>query len=633
MPRDYKRKTDRQSWSTESMQKAIEAVRKNEMGWLLASKTFGIPQATLRRHALGNNKTLESNSKGLGSWKLTFPPDVEKQLVQHLKFLESRLFGLTRSSVQELAYQLAEKNGFSHRFNRQKQKAGQDWMDGFLRRNKDISLRKPEATSAARAQAFNRPQVQNFFQLYGKLLESVKFKPHRVYNADESGLSTVQKPQKILATTGRKQVGVLTSAERGINTTVVCCANAIGTFVPPMMIFPRKNMKKELVDGAPAGTLGVAQQSGWMTTEIFLKWMKHFQSFVKASIDDEVILIVDGHASHKGIETLEYAKENGIHVICLPPHCTHRMQPLDVSFFAPLKTYLNQELSKWLKAHPGRVVTQFQIAGLFNDAYGKAATVQNGCHGFKSTGIWPLNPEVFPDYMYEPAETTNIPLEAVSSQLPHQKMTPGHISMPGPTRKQDDDSCLVSVTDVQAVETTGTQFQLQRFGAVISNENNPVEIVENNTQQAENLPADNEAHSSSYVLSVPIEEISPTPKGRFISGQGKRKQKTRQTSLVLTSTPNMTDIKSKNKPKDPSQKRRRAVTRKLNNEDSEEEIFPANTLDDEEDCPCIYCNDLYSRSKPRENWLRCLSCSHWAHASCADVPSRTKRFICELCQS
>lgn len=243
------------------------------------------------------------------------------------------------------------------------------------------------------------------------------------------------------------------------------------------------------IDEAPPGSLGVAQQSDWMTTEIIMKWINHFQSFVKASIDDKVIQIVDGHASHKGIETLEYAKENGIHVICLPPHCTHRMQPLDVSFFGPLKTYYNQEIAKWLKAHPGRVVTHLQIAGFFNEAYGKAATVQNACHGFKSTGIWPLNPDIFPDYIYEPAGTTNIPLEDSSNEQPSQL-----------------------ATVMSSVE----------------------------------------------------------------SGQ------------VLTH--------------------------------------------DEEDCACIYCNDLYSRSKPGEDWLRCVQCSLWAHASCADVPRRTKRFICELCQ-
>jgi hypothetical protein len=95
---------------------------------------------------------------------------------------------------------------------------------------------------------------------------------------DETGLTTVQKPQKILATKGRKQIGCLCSAERGSNVTVVCCTNAIGAFIPPCMIFPRKNMKNELVDEAPTGTLGLAQESGWMNTEVFVKWLKTFSS-------------------------------------------------------------------------------------------------------------------------------------------------------------------------------------------------------------------------------------------------------------------------------------------------------------------------------------------------------------------
>lgn len=640
MPRHYQRTTDRQSWSAVSMQKAIAAVKNNKMGWLLASKTFGVPQATLRRHASESNKNLKPNSKGLGCWKTTFPPEVERQLVQHLKLLESRLFGLTRTCVQELAFEMAERNGFTHRFNLQKRKAGQEWLEGFLKRNKDISLRKPEPTSAARAQAFNRPQVQKFFELYGNLLESENLTPHRIYNADESGLSTVQKPQKILATTGRKQVGVITSAERGTNTTVVCCVNAVGTYVPPMLIFPRKYMKHELVDEAPPGTLGVAQQSGWMTTDIYLKWLKHFQSFVKSSINDKVILIVDGHASHKGIECLEFAKQNGIIIICLPPHCTHRMQPLDVSFFAPLKIYFSQDISKWLKAHPGRVVTQFQIAGLFNEAYGKAATVQNACNGFKNTGIWPLNPEIFPDYMYEPAETTNIPLENIVNDQVNQQTIVVPVPIAGPSTQQDP--IIFPIPNVSQVDTT-TQFHLTKS---FFNNNNTAEItvtteqLEDNSSQDLLLITGNQNHSSAiniehpscFSLAVPLEAISPMPKGHFISGQGKRKPKSRQTSLVLTSTPNIVAIKSKNEPKAPQKKKRRTVTKALFEDDSDIENVSSNFQDDEDDCPCIYCNDLFSRSKPGEDWLRCLNCLRWAHASCADVPKRTKRFICELCQ-
>jgi hypothetical protein len=45
----YTRKSTRQSWDEKAMQRAIDAINKQEMGWLRASKVFGVPQATIRR--------------------------------------------------------------------------------------------------------------------------------------------------------------------------------------------------------------------------------------------------------------------------------------------------------------------------------------------------------------------------------------------------------------------------------------------------------------------------------------------------------------------------------------------------------------------------------------------------------
>lgn len=280
--------------------------------------------------------------------------------------------------------------------------------------------------------------------------------------------------------------------------------------------------------------------------------------------------------------------------------------------------------------------------------------MQNGCNGFKSTGIWPLNPEIFPDYMYEPAETTNIPLEDTSNlQCSRQKAT-NPVPIAGPSTQQHlDDLIALSVTnDHQICEITKT-LHPQTFRAVTPDNNGTIQTIEsteqaNNstaiTDQDLNLPAPNQNRPSVYqqrgyyqkqrlpscTLAASIENISPVPIGQYISGQGKRKPKKRETYLILTSTPNMNEIKSRNEPKAPSEKRRRNVTTILE-DDSDEENWPNNAQEDEEDCACIYCNDLFSRSKPGEDWLRCLICLHWAHASCADVPKRTKRFICELC--
>ena len=71
------------------------------------------------------------------------------------------------------------------------------------------------------------------------------------------------------------------------------------------------------------------------------------------------------------MKVIDLARVNGVVLLCIPPHCSHKMQPLDVSFTKSLSIYYDQELEKWLRNHPGRVVTIFQVAELFGIAYTK----------------------------------------------------------------------------------------------------------------------------------------------------------------------------------------------------------------------------------------------------------------------
>ncbi|CAH2088545.1 unnamed protein product [Euphydryas editha] len=224
-------------------------------------------------------------------------------------------------------------------------------------------------------------------------------------------------------------------------------------------------------------------------------------------------------------------------------------------------------IAKWLKAHPGRVVTHLQIAGLFNEAYGKAATVENACHGFKSTYI-------ILDYMYEPAETTNIPLEDSSNvQLPLPATVISSVEaeqvLIQPLQQADD---LVPVTSTSQVAKAAASPPVQPYHDTISEENNLAKITELTNPQAGKSSQVTTTHSGSEVvftaagtkerpssstLAVHIETLSQVPKECFIGSQGKRKPKNRQSSLVLTCTPNMLEIKSKNEPKAPPTKKKR----------------------------------------------------------------------------
>jgi len=61
----------------------------------------------------------------------------------------------------------------------------------------------------------------------------------------------------------------------------------------------------------------------------------------------------------------------------------------------PLKTFYCQEIEKWLRSHPGRVVTVYQIGELFGNAYKRAATGKIAANGFRATGLFPCDKNIF----------------------------------------------------------------------------------------------------------------------------------------------------------------------------------------------------------------------------------------------
>ena len=139
--------------------------------------------------------------------------------------------------------------------------------------------------------------------------------------------------------------------------TVVTSMSPTGHFIPPLLVFPRKYMKPELMNGTLPGSIHMCHPSGWIQSEIFSQWFLHFIKHTKL-IKDPVILVLDRHYSQtRNLEVITLARKNQVDIICLPPHSSHKMQPLDKAFMGPLKTCYYQEIEKWLHSHPGRVVT------------------------------------------------------------------------------------------------------------------------------------------------------------------------------------------------------------------------------------------------------------------------------------
>jgi len=248
--------------------------------------------------------------KDLGGFKMTFDAGFEKDLEEYIIDMSNRFFGITNIDLRTMAFELAVRNCVPNKFNSVTKCAGKKWLYAFRQRNTNIALRKPESTSYARATGFNKPAVQKFYNLLGDLITKHGFDGSRIFNCDETGMKTVQQQHaKVLAKAGQRQVGALTSAERGKNVTFICTVSGCGQFVPPCFVFPRKRENPVLMDQAPTAAKVFFQETGWMNGEIFVKYIQHFVDHVKPTVEKPCLLILDGHASHtKSLDVVDLAR-------------------------------------------------------------------------------------------------------------------------------------------------------------------------------------------------------------------------------------------------------------------------------------------------------------------------------------
>ncbi|XP_054709205.1 uncharacterized protein LOC129218910 [Uloborus diversus] len=229
------------------------------------------------------------------------------------------------------------------------------------------------------------------------MFEKYKFQSKDVWNTDETGVQTVQRPGKVIAEKGVRQVAKATSAERGQTVTIATAVKAIGNALPPLFIFPRVFFKDYFIKEGPQGCIGTADPFGWMTGSSFLTFIRHFHSHVKSTLHQPYLLLLDNHDSHLSIQVLNFCKDNGIILLSFPPHTSHRLQLLDVSVYGPFKRYYFAAVDNWLVSNPGKTVTIYDIPNLVNCAFLNAMTPNNIVAGFKASGIVPYNPDVFTD--------------------------------------------------------------------------------------------------------------------------------------------------------------------------------------------------------------------------------------------
>lgn len=564
----------------EEYQELRESGMKPNMRML--ARAWNIPKTTLHRRLSGK---VTGHSHMIGR-KPLLSQDSELKLVELIKLLASRGFPMRRVDIQKLVYKFAQLNHIPG-FSETREQAGQYWMDNFLRRHQSVSLRKPEGLSASRAGCLNEITITKWFNLYENLLRTLGIHdlPSHIWNMDETGLQDHFLTSKVVAEKGQPCFQI-TSGEKGETTTALACFNAAGEYGPLMVIFKAKRVKCEWSYDIPPKTILRATEKGWIASDILVDWGQYFVSNLPKEDARPHVLLLDGHSSHVyNLAFLQLMKASNVHVMCYPPHVTHKLQPADKSLFKSLKSHWTEEGRKFIRQTGGGKLPKSQFFTVFRRAWEKAATVKTAQAGFRATGMFPVDMQVLGTRIFEPSLTSERPLsEWVGSEVEVGEEANN-------TQEENDGVFIPLIEDPQDVEmerVLPTPTSLLPHSSLTM-----PQATECTTTPVKEVDAG--SVSMADLVTLPHRKRGPTRK------------RSKPPSFLLTSSDHfnymMKTKKNKSGRKAVNQTKAKPGTSKEGND------------------VCLACKFRYGSvndPKKTEEWVKCSLCEGWYHQTCAE---------------
>lgn len=392
----------------------------------LANK-YKIPLTTLRDHVQQSNLKTKSGPNPYLSIK------EEECLVLWIKEMGYNGIKLSVEDVQNKAKQIYEmriKEAKENNINYSTPKFSRKWFRLFKKRH-NLSFKKGEKLDNNKKK-INKEDVLTFFNNLQNVCEENNIPTTRIYNADETGISLCPTLPKMLAKKGDNLIVCTTEKKKQITLLVTICSN--GKLLTPLLIYKGKTVSNEQLEKIPNNWLFSATDNAFINGNVFLDWIKKIGKDINVSKENPALLILDSHRTRENTYALEWAKNNGMHILCLPSGATHLMQPLDVSLFKPFKTkyteyiYKMNEENGTIKVYSG-VTNWWEVLPHVKKALEECFTEEKIKEAFKSCGINPFDaqkiiqklekkyqpPQLSDDLLSKIFNTTIIPISKPTS--------------------------------------------------------------------------------------------------------------------------------------------------------------------------------------------------------------------------
>lgn len=310
----------------------------------------------------------------------------EELIVERLVLVSRWGFPLSKQELRKIIQEYLNLAGRSSRFI--DNLPGPDFARGFMRRHKKLTIRMANPIKRSRAE-LSPEIVQEFFGRLSKVAEGVP--PQNILNYDETNLQNNPGAKAAIYRKGVKYAEQVRDHSKEC-ITVMMCGSASGEMLPPYVIYKAKYVRDTWTEGGPEDALYHATPSGWIDSFLFTDWFKKIALPYLKQLEGKKILIGDNLQSHFSDEVLRLCAANNVEFICLPVNSTHKLQPLDVGFFAPMKREWRKQLNELKDTNPDvKALAKPNFPGMLKRLLDQVDHKRLLPAAFKACGLYPLD--------------------------------------------------------------------------------------------------------------------------------------------------------------------------------------------------------------------------------------------------
>jgi len=231
-------------------------------------------------------------------------------------------------------------------------KLTKDWAKYVLQR---MGFVKRKATTKAKINVQDFEEIKKLFLLdVSNVVKMDEICEEMIVNWDQTGINYVPVSSWTMEKEGSKRVELIGKDDKR-QITVTFAGSMNGNLLPLQVIYQGKTTQCLPKFDFPSSWHVTFTPNHWSneeTTEEYIEkvivpYFEQTRLRLELATDSRGLVIFDNFNGQCTDGIFELLEANNINVIIVPANCTDRLQPLDLSFNKPVKSFLRAQFSEW----------------------------------------------------------------------------------------------------------------------------------------------------------------------------------------------------------------------------------------------------------------------------------------------